>query len=94
MYYITHVLMPPLERIFNLVGADVQQWFAEMPKAKNVSWETVLASPSKRKKLVPDVEDRLASPGRWDIEEHFHSGQCLACGEPAFAGMVNAHRIS
>lgn len=39
-YYITKNLIPPLERIFNLVGANVKQWYDEMPKvqrARNIS---------------------------------------------------------
>ena len=35
-YYITKNLIPPLERIFNLVGANVRQWYEEMPKAQRV----------------------------------------------------------
>ncbi len=31
-YYIRRKLIPPLERIFNLVGANVRQWYDEMPK--------------------------------------------------------------
>lgn len=31
-YYITKVLIPPLERIFNLMGCDIQQWYSEIPK--------------------------------------------------------------
>lgn len=31
-YYITKNLIPPLERIFNLMGADVKSWYLEMPK--------------------------------------------------------------
>lgn len=31
-YYITRVLIPPLERIFNLVGADIKSWYSELPK--------------------------------------------------------------
>ncbi|KAJ3575642.1 hypothetical protein NP233_g970 [Leucocoprinus birnbaumii] len=89
-YYITRVLIPPLERIFNLVGADVQQWFSEMPKVKNVVWDTILASPSKRKKEMEDDEEFPASPGRqWDIEEHLENSQCLACGEPSFADLCD-----
>ncbi|KAF9453810.1 DNA/RNA polymerase [Macrolepiota fuliginosa MF-IS2] len=85
-YYITRVLIPPLERIFNLVGADVQQWFAEMPKTKNAVLETLLASPGKRKKLIAD-DDQPASPDGWVIEEHFNNNQCLVCGESAFADL-------
>jgi DNA polymerase zeta len=84
-YYITRVLIPPLERVFNLVGADVRQWFAEMPKAKG-SVELSLASPSKRNKLAIDSAHPPASPGGFDIEEHFRNDQCLVCGEIAFDG--------
>lgn len=94
-YYITRVLIPPLERIFNLVGADVQRWFAEMPKVKNVVWDTILASPSKRKKVTDDDEDVPASPGKqWDIEEHFENNQCLACGEASFADLCEECMLS
>ena len=31
-YYITRVLIPPLERIFNLIGVDVKGWYRELPK--------------------------------------------------------------
>lgn len=31
-YYIGKTIIPPLERIFNLVGANVRQWYEEMPK--------------------------------------------------------------
>ncbi|ODQ77801.1 hypothetical protein BABINDRAFT_66385 [Babjeviella inositovora NRRL Y-12698] len=32
-YYITKVLIPPLERIFNLMGVDVKLWFRELPRS-------------------------------------------------------------
>lgn len=31
-YYITRVLIPPLERIFNLMGVNVKEWYRDMPK--------------------------------------------------------------
>jgi DNA polymerase zeta len=31
-YYITKNIIPPLERIFNLVGANVRNWYEDMPK--------------------------------------------------------------
>lgn len=31
-YYITRVLMPPLERIFNLLGVDIKPWYRELPR--------------------------------------------------------------
>ncbi|KAK4248739.1 hypothetical protein C7999DRAFT_30854 [Corynascus novoguineensis] len=35
-YYISRNLIPPLERIFNLVGANVRAWYDEMPKIQQV----------------------------------------------------------
>ncbi|KAI9813853.1 MAG: DNA polymerase zeta [Thelocarpon impressellum] len=35
-YYIGKNLIPPLERIFNLVGANVRAWYDEMPKVRPV----------------------------------------------------------
>ncbi|THW91666.1 putative DNA polymerase zeta catalytic subunit [Aureobasidium pullulans] len=35
-YYISKNLIPPLERIFNLVGANVRAWWDEMPKVQRV----------------------------------------------------------
>ncbi|KAK3955000.1 hypothetical protein QBC32DRAFT_381995 [Pseudoneurospora amorphoporcata] len=33
-YYINKNIIPPLERIFNLVGANVRTWYEEMPKVQ------------------------------------------------------------
>jgi DNA polymerase zeta len=33
-YYIRNLLIPPISRILNLVGADVEQWFDSMPRTK------------------------------------------------------------
>jgi DNA polymerase zeta len=35
-YYITKNIIPPLERIFNLVGANVARWYDEMPKFQRI----------------------------------------------------------
>jgi DNA polymerase zeta len=35
-YYIKKKIIPPLARIFNLVGADVLQWYNEMPKYRRL----------------------------------------------------------
>lgn len=34
-YYIVKTLLPPLERLFSLTGADVFKWYNEMPKRVN-----------------------------------------------------------
>jgi DNA polymerase zeta len=67
-YYISRVLIPPLERIFNLVGADVRGWYEEMPKAIKVDQpEATTLTPTK------DIN-------RFKIDEHFSNSHCLNCG--------------
>jgi len=68
-YYISRVLIPPLDRIFSLTGCDVRQWYKDMPRAKSLDIE--LRSPTKE-----DVEGNY-------IHGHFVSRQCFACGEPS-----------
>lgn len=73
-YYISRVLIPPLERIFNLVGADVRGWYEEMPRrirVVGVGVEASSASPEKPKAVM--------TPGRLRIEEHFRNSQCILC---------------
>ncbi|KAF7507885.1 hypothetical protein GJ744_010049 [Endocarpon pusillum] len=69
-YYISKNLIPPLERIFNLVGANVRQWFDEMPKFQRIRRvEGVLA---------PDGGDALA---RKTLESYMKSSTCIVCRE-------------
>jgi len=77
-YYTTRVLIPPLERIFNLVGADVKQWYNEMPRTVIPE----LVSPRKPKAApAPTNADEAIIGG------HFRSTQCLSCGESASQSM-------
>jgi len=77
-YYIEHQLVPPLERVFNLVGANVAGWYAEMPK---------FARPVVPDSLVPARrEDDAKGAGgpskpKFTIEEHFKSNACVVCGK-------------
>jgi DNA polymerase zeta len=78
-YYISRVLIPPLERIFNLVGANVRAWYDEMPKTiKADRIDPITFSPRKTKK-----DD---GANRFKIDEHFQSSQCLVCGDVTPAG--------
>ncbi|KAI6133072.1 hypothetical protein EDD16DRAFT_1529837 [Pisolithus croceorrhizus] len=77
VYYIEKVLIPPLERIFNLVGADVRAWYEEMPKAIEVDQRDPLASSPKKPKRF--------TTSRSNIDEHFSSTRCLACNCPALS---------
>ncbi|KAF9229291.1 DNA/RNA polymerase [Gyrodon lividus] len=78
-YYILRVLIPPLERIFNLVGADVRAWYDEMPKTVQADQQDPLVlSPKKPKRI---------NSNRFKIDEHFPSSRCLACGGLASDGI-------
>ncbi|KAJ7181668.1 hypothetical protein C8R43DRAFT_869366 [Mycena crocata] len=69
-YYISRVLIPPLDRILSLAGCDVQQWYRDMPKAKIFDIQTV--SPSKFQ--LEELEESH------NIDEHFFNFQCYSCG--------------
>ncbi|KAF9270228.1 hypothetical protein L218DRAFT_849988 [Marasmius fiardii PR-910] len=77
LYYITRVLIPPLERIFNLVGADVRQWFNDMPRPKGLE----VVSPSKKDSTGIVKSERL------NIYEHFDNAHCLTCGDYTLQGL-------
>ncbi len=69
-YYISKNLIPPLERIFNLVGANVRQWYDEMPKFQRIR----------------RVEGVTASDGRYalarkTLESYMKSSTCIVCRE-------------
>ena len=70
------MLIPPLERIFNLVGADVRQWFNEMPR----TIVPELVSPRKPARVPTSSNPNVAEVPA--LNGHFPSTQCLSCGEP------------
>ncbi|KIW14238.1 hypothetical protein PV08_07020 [Exophiala spinifera] len=66
-YYISKNIIPPLERIFNLVGANVRQWYDEMPKyqrIRRVEAGGALGAPSNKKTT---------------LESYMKSSRCLVC---------------
>lgn len=69
-YYITKNLIPPLERIFNLVGANVRQWYDEMPKIQRI--RRVEASSSSR----PNKEVGILKK---TLESYMRSSSCIIC---------------
>ncbi|KAK5019573.1 DNA polymerase zeta [Cryomyces antarcticus] len=70
-YYISKNLIPPLERIFNLVGANVRQWYDETPKVQRVR---TLASAG-RAQLAPNGQALF----RKTMESYMQSSACLVC---------------
>ncbi|OAA60130.1 DNA-directed DNA polymerase, family B, multifunctional domain protein [Cordyceps fumosorosea ARSEF 2679] len=64
-YYIGKNLVPPLERIFNLVGANVRQWYDEMPKVQ---------------RAIPHQAGGPSNSKRATLESYMKSTHCLVCG--------------
>ncbi|KAI0487698.1 DNA polymerase family B [Xylaria cf. heliscus] len=64
-YYISKNLIPPLERIFNLVGANVRQWYDEMPKVQRIHRVDRSHGKSIAKKT---------------LESYMKAAACLVCG--------------
>lgn len=64
-YYISKNLIPPLERIFNLVGANVRGWFDEMPKVQRV------------RSVVGD--GGVGAGVKKTLENYMQSNSCLIC---------------
>ncbi len=70
-YYISKNIIPPLERIFNLVGANVRQWYDEMPKYQRI--RRVEAG------LITDGKEMGMS--KKTMESYMKSSTCLVCRE-------------
>lgn len=65
-YYINKNLIPPLERIFNLVGANVRQWYDEMPKVQRI-------------RMLGGPRDAADKSRKTTMESYMGSSLCLVC---------------
>jgi len=87
-YYIRNLLIPPISRIFNLVGADVEGWFDSMPRTKRAGkYETKLFGGADKGVNGGGGGARGAGggrnggkPGGMRIDAHFQSSHCIVCG--------------
>ena len=70
-YYISKNLIPPLERIFNLVGANVRQWYDEMPKYQRMR-RIDTGSFAGGKKTIMEKKT---------LESYMKSTSCVVCHE-------------
>lgn len=68
IYYIRKQIIPALQRVFGLVGADLNQWFSEMPRPAR---EAV----GKRHSRDP------ANSHRKRIDYYYLSKHCIICGD-------------
>lgn len=76
-YYISKNLIPPLERIFNLVGANVRQWYDEMPKFQRI-----------RRIDASSMLGGQEMISRKTLESYMKSSTCLVCGEKLDEGLA------
>ncbi|KAI1286929.1 DNA polymerase zeta catalytic subunit [Halotydeus destructor] len=75
VYYIERVIIPPLNRIFMLIGEDLMKWYEEMPKKKIIQRAHYLyAQQAKAKKQ------------QTTISQYFISGRCPVCESKSLNG--------
>ncbi|KAL8733631.1 MAG: hypothetical protein Q9166_002041 [cf. Caloplaca sp. 2 TL-2023] len=70
-YYISKNLIPPLERIFNLVGANVRQWYDEMPKFQRIRRIDTESLPRSKELIL----------SKKTLESYMKSSACVVCRE-------------
>ena len=71
-YYISKNIIPPLERIFNLVGANVRQWYDEMPKYQRI----------RRIEAGLITEGKEVGLSKKTLESYMKASTCIVCREP------------
>jgi len=72
-YYISKNLIPPLQRIFNLVGADVRQWYDQMPKLQRIRNVTIPINRPRQGGLFGTTNNART------LESYLRSTICLIC---------------
>ncbi|KAK2733334.1 DNA polymerase zeta [Myotisia sp. PD_48] len=88
-YYISKNIIPPLERIFNLVGANVRQWYEEMPKYQRM-----------RRTEGGTLEAESGPSGggsallRKTMESYMKSSSCVVCGDKLSVEELHLHHRS
>ncbi|KAF2741562.1 hypothetical protein EJ04DRAFT_571630 [Polyplosphaeria fusca] len=78
-YYISKNLIPPLERIFNLVGANVRQWYDEMPKVQRI--RSITLPIMKLDLAIGNAQLPSGGVGslKKTLESYMKSSICLVC---------------
>lgn len=64
-YYIRKNLIPPLTRLFNMIGANVESWYDEMAKTR------VIHRAGQR--------HPIDTTAKFTINQYYHTARCLAC---------------
>ncbi|CRK15114.1 hypothetical protein BN1723_010541 [Verticillium longisporum] len=77
-YYISKNLIPPLERIFNLVGANVRQWYDDMPKVQRVRRLEQRTAAATHLGQGPG-QGQGQGTSRKTLESYMKSASCIVC---------------
>lgn len=80
IYYITKVIIPPLNRCLLLIGADAAQWFADLPRKV-----TTLPTVSNASTIMNRNDTKKST-----ISQYFSTTNCAAdCGSQTQTGLCN-----
>eukprot|EP00070_Physeter_catodon_P043445 XP_028350339.1 DNA polymerase zeta catalytic subunit isoform X6 [Physeter catodon] len=74
-YYITKQILPPLARIFSLIGIDVFNWYHELPRIQKAT-SSSRSEPEGRKGTISQYFTTLHCPVCDDLTQH---GICSNC---------------
>ncbi|XP_036758876.2 DNA polymerase zeta catalytic subunit isoform X2 [Manis pentadactyla] len=74
-YYITKQILPPLARIFSLIGIDVFSWYHELPRIQKAT-SSSRSDPEGRKGTISQYFTALRCPVCDDVTQHGICGTC------------------
>lgn len=84
VYYITKAIIPPLNRCLLLIGADVNQWYAELPKRIQA---TAAYKPIESTNNLPQLSLHRSTK-KSTISQYFASTACVTdCGAQTKNGL-------
>ncbi|KAI9144807.1 hypothetical protein BKA69DRAFT_1054554 [Paraphysoderma sedebokerense] len=86
-YYITKQIIPPLERVFNLIGVDIQSWYASMPRVFRV----MQVGPS-HNAAGSTLEQYYSTTSCIICEQATRNGICASCNQNISVSRYNFYR--
>ena len=89
-YYISKNIIPPLERIFNLVGANVRQWYDEMPKYQRIRRTDTEAATT----TALTTTTSTGAQTKKTLESYLKSSSCVNCRSPLLTPPPQAQAAS
>uniref|UniRef100_A0A0D9X2Q2 DNA polymerase n=1 Tax=Leersia perrieri TaxID=77586 RepID=A0A0D9X2Q2_9ORYZ len=80
-YYIIKQIIPALQRVFGLVGADLNKWFSEMPRPvrETLAKRQSASGRSSSFSRLGLIKKRPSKGSR--IDTYYMSSHCIICGE-------------